>query len=153
MQATPQRHPLAPDWADGPPAQALQLAFAHVGRRLRAAYRTDPAAVWVLHALACHGPMRVSALADSLTIDISTTSRHVSGLEAEGMLTRQPDAADRRASLVTLTQAGADFLAHAFEQRARVLRVATESWPDDDVTTLIRLLNRLADDLVEATRP
>jgi DNA-binding MarR family transcriptional regulator len=150
MQAIPQRRPLAPDWADGPPAQALQLAFAHVGRRLRAAFRTDPAAVGVLHTLSCHGPLRVSALADSLAIDISTTSRHVSGLESDGLLTREPDAADRRASLVTLTPAGREFLARALEDRARVLEAATETWSDDEVATLIRLLIRLADDITAA---
>lgn len=151
MQAIPNSGSPAPGTAD-PPDQSLQLAFANVGRRLRAAYRTDPAAVGLLHTLACQGPMRVSALADSLAIDISTTSRHVTGLESDGRLTRRPDPADRRASLVTLTESGRDFLAHALEERAGVLRAATGSWPDNDVTTLVRLLNRLADDLVEATR-
>lgn len=97
--------------------------------------------------------MRVSALADSLVIDISTTSRHVSGLEADGLLNRETDPADRRASLVTLTPAGSEFLTRALEQRATLLQAATESWADDDVATLIRLLERLADDLTEAPGP
>lgn len=153
MQAIPRSAHPWPDWQDQPPEQALQLAFVNVGRRLRAAYRTDPAAVGVLHTLACHGPMRVSALADSLVIDISTTSRHVSGLESDGLLTREPDRADRRASLVTLTPAGSDFLVRALEERASVLQAATGAWSGDDITTLIRLLNRLADDLAEASHP
>lgn len=153
MQAMPRSEHQSPDWQDQPPEQALQLAFVNVGRRLRAAFRTDPAAVGVLHTLACHGPMRVSGLADSLAIDISTTSRHVSGLESDGFLTRESDPADRRASLVTLTPAGSDFLVQALEQRAGVLQAATGGWSADDIDALIRLLNRLADDLTEAPHP
>lgn len=130
--------------------QALQIAFANVGRRLRCAFRTDPAAVGVLHTLAEAGPMRVSALAEALVLDISTTSRHVSTLESEGFVAREVDPADRRACLVDITPAGDDFLQQALRERAAVLESATREWPADDLTSLIDLLDRLADDLTGA---
>lgn len=135
------------------PEQALQLALVTVGRRLRAAFRTDPAAVGVLHSLARLGAMRVSTLAEALVIDISTTSRHVSGLETDGLVVREVDPADRRACLVAITPAGAEFLDRALRDRAAVLRAATQDWPADDMTTLIRLLDRMADDLTGVAQP
>jgi DNA-binding MarR family transcriptional regulator len=139
-------------WLQPSTEQALQLAFVHVGRRLRAAFRTDPAAVGVLHALATSGGMRVSALARALVLDISTTSRHVSALESDGLVAREVDPADRRACLVAITAAGAEFLTAALLERAAVIQSATREWPAEDVTTLIRLLSRLADDLTEAPK-
>ncbi len=91
--------------------------------------------------------MRISALADALVLDISTASRHVSNLEADGLVAREPDPDDRRATLVTLTAAGHQFLSKAMDERASKLRAATSSWPPDDVAQLIRLINRLADDI------
>jgi DNA-binding MarR family transcriptional regulator len=129
------------------PAEGLQFVMAKVGRRLRAAWRSDPAAVGVLHELARSGPMRISALATVLALDISTTSRHVSGLEADGMVVRQSDPADRRATLMSLSPAGREYLAVAIAERAAVLRTATAAWSDDEIATLHTLLNRLADDL------
>lgn len=132
---------------------ALQLAFVNVGRRLRAAFRTDPAAVGVLQVLARFGAMRVSALAEALVLDISTTSRHVSALESDGQVAREVDPADRRACLVVITPAGSAFLAEALRDRADVLGAATRDWTAQDVTTLVRLLDRLADDLTGGPTP
>lgn len=94
--------------------------------------------------------MRVSALAEALVLDISTTSRHVSTLESEGFVAREVDPADRRACLVDITPAGDDFLQQALRERAAVLESATRDWPADDLTSLIDLLDRLADDLTGA---
>jgi DNA-binding MarR family transcriptional regulator len=149
--------PLNPDARAGGPGrpteEELQRALIRLGRGLRAAYRTDPAAVGVVYHLASSGPMRVSTLAEALILDISTTSRHVTGLEAGGLLTREPDPGDRRATLITLTEAGREFLANALDERVTKLRAATDSWPRDDIDSLIRLINRLADDMSKEPQP
>jgi DNA-binding MarR family transcriptional regulator len=100
-----------------------------------------------MHELARSGSMRISALAAALVLDISTTSRHVSALESDGLLARQPDPADRRATLLALTPAGREYLTSAIAERSAVLRAATATWADDDVAALHAYLNRLADDL------
>lgn len=86
-------------------------------------------------------------------LDISTTSRHVSGLESAGLVVRQVDPTDRRACPVAITPVGEEFLAQALQQRDAVLEAATRDWPADDVTTLIRLLDRLANDLIRDPNP
>jgi DNA-binding MarR family transcriptional regulator len=134
-------------WHHLTPAEGLQFVMARVGRRLRSAWRTDPAAVGVLHELAKSGPMRITALAEVLVLDISTTSRHVSGLESSGYVFRKSDPSDRRATLLELSPAGRRFLANALAERSAVLRAATSSWSDDDINALHTYLNRLADDL------
>jgi DNA-binding MarR family transcriptional regulator len=95
--------------------------------------------------------MRVSALAAELGLDVSTASRHVSRLEADGLIARAPDPSDQRATKLALTAAGAERMNAHLRHRAEVLRAATRSWPEPDVATLIELINRLADDIGTAT--
>lgn len=131
------------------PAEAIQYVLGKVGRHLRAAWRTDPAAVGVLHELSRTGPVRISALANSLALDISTMSRHVRALEADELIERRRDPADGRATLLDLTDAGQEFLTDAIAERSAVLRAATASWSDDDIAALHTYLTRLANDLGE----
>jgi DNA-binding MarR family transcriptional regulator len=97
--------------------------------------------------------MRVSALAAELGLDVSTASRHVSRLEADGLLARTPDPSDQRAAKLALTPAGVERMDAHLRHRAQVLRAATKLWPEPDVATLIELINKLADDFTTATDP
>jgi DNA-binding MarR family transcriptional regulator len=92
-------------------------------------------------------PVRATDLADHVALDLSTISRHLRGLEDAGLLTRYPDPDDRRASLLSVTDAGRDFLEDALRARTALLAAATSDWPADDVSTLSELLTRLAHDL------
>lgn len=126
------------------------MALITLGRRLRSTWRGDPAAVGLLHHLACSGPVRVSALADALALDVSTVSRHVSGLEAEGLLFRQEDPGDRRATIVDISDTGRGYVSRALEERSAILRSALSSWADGDIHALTGYLDRLSDDLGRA---
>ena len=92
-------------------------------------------------------PGRATDVADSTALDLSTVSRHLRALEDAGLLTRSPDPDDRRASLLTVTDAGRVFLADAVRARTAMLASATSHWPADDVSTLSQLMTRLAHDL------
>lgn len=50
--------------------------------------------------------LRVSELAHRLCVDTSVTTRIVQSLETDGLVTRTADPADRRASLISITEAG-----------------------------------------------
>ncbi|MEO5323781.1 MarR family transcriptional regulator [Mesorhizobium sp. CC13] len=52
------------------------------------------------------GPIRQAALAERLGVEAMTLSGLIDRLEGKGYVERQPDPADRRAKLVTLTEAG-----------------------------------------------
>lgn len=122
-----------------------------VGRQLRAAFKSDPAAIGVLYQLSRSGPVRISALANALALDVSTTSRHVRGLETDELVERQADPEDGRATLLHITEAGRQFLADAIAERSAVLRAATAGWDEHDLTALNHYLARLADDLANLT--
>ena len=92
-------------------------------------------------------PVRATDLTDATALDLSTISRHLRGLEDAGLLTRSADPDDRRASLLTATDAGRVFLAEAVRARTAMLASAMAHWPADDVATLSHLMTRLAHDL------
>ena len=60
--------------------------------------------------LGAHGAMRLSELSDHLHIAPRSATEVVDALEARGLVERRPDPADRRATLVELTEDGARVL-------------------------------------------
>lgn len=97
-----------------------------------------------------HGPLRVSALAERIFSDISTVSRQVGALESHGLVTRQPDPDDRRASLVVLTDEGGAFIRELVARRDAVVARVVADWSERDVATLAQLIGRLVEDAVDA---
>jgi DNA-binding MarR family transcriptional regulator len=61
----------------------------------------------VLAELAAHGPMMMNALGQELCVTPRYVTALVDHLEADGFVRRRPHPADRRATLVELTDAGA----------------------------------------------
>ncbi|EMY33490.1 MarR family transcriptional regulator [Arthrobacter crystallopoietes BAB-32] len=53
-----------------------------------------------------HGPMRLGILSERLRIAARSATEVVDGLEALGLVVRQPDPQDRRATVVSLTSEG-----------------------------------------------
>jgi DNA-binding MarR family transcriptional regulator len=101
----------------------------------------------VLGRLLDSGPMRPSALAQLVRLDLSTVSRHIAALEAGDLAAREPDPRDRRAWLVRLTPAGADAaVALRARRRERMGRILAD-WSDADRADLARLLARLNADI------
>jgi DNA-binding MarR family transcriptional regulator len=88
------------------------------------------------------GPLRSTALAKLVGVDLSVISRQVSSLEDVGFVQRAPDPADARASLVSATEAGASALALARVKRTEVLDEVLDEWPAEDRDAFVRLLAR-----------
>ena len=93
---------------------SLTDAFGAVARRLRELSRetlgplgVTPAQARALGVLARHAPVRPGTLADHLRIAARSATEVVDGLEAHGLVAREPDPGDRRATLLTLTAEGA----------------------------------------------
>ncbi len=96
------------------------------------------------------GPARITTLAEADDTSQPTMTTQVQRLEAEGFVTRTPDPADGRASLVELTPAGTAALTTARRARAHTLEPVLAGLDADpeQVRTAVDLLVRL----VEATR-
>lgn len=99
----------------------------------------------VLRPLVERGPMRVGTLADALHLTVSSVSRHVDRLLADGLLERRADVADGRACIVAPTDTGLRRYAAAASVRTRWLDHLLEAWDDGDLAVLASLIDRLAD--------
>jgi DNA-binding MarR family transcriptional regulator len=130
-------------------SEALLIALMRTLRLVKRVHEqsVEPSQVWLLHTLACAGPVRLSELAGRLHLDASTVSRQVRALEGSGHIERTTDPDDRRATLLTVTGSGRQVLQESFDRRRARLAEVLEDWPRDDLATLERLLTRLADTL------
>src|SRR3954453_4031284 len=90
--------------------------------------------------------LRLSELAAQLGIVPRSATSVVDDLEAAGLVARQPDPHDRRATLVDLTPDGRQILTTLREKRRDVMATQLARLSSDDQATLIRLLQRLAED-------
>jgi DNA-binding MarR family transcriptional regulator len=131
----------------------ISVEHARARRMLPEVGRLEKMAFHLLGRLAQGGPMRPSTLAALVRLDLSTVSRHVAALEAAGLVTRQPDRADRRACLIRAAAEGQAVLARLREQRRQRMRQIFADWPTGDRRELARLLARLNADVDKPTEP
>lgn len=92
-------------------------------------------------------PRRVSDIAADLHLDVSTVSRQVSQLVANGFVERAPDPSDGRAHVLALTDSGRELLVTIRERRDTWLDEVTTEWGAADLADFDRLLRRFADDV------
>ncbi|MFT4052049.1 MAG: MarR family transcriptional regulator [Microbacterium sp.] len=84
-----------------------------------------------------------SALADHLLVDKGQLSRTVRDLEQLGLVRRDPDPDDGRASILSPTPLGRERLAAARAPQENALLHALDDWPLDEIRSLTRLLHAL----------
>jgi DNA-binding MarR family transcriptional regulator len=90
--------------------------------------------------------LRLSELAAKLGIVPRSATSVVDDLEAAGLVARQPDPHDRRATLVTLTEAGTQILTTLRHNRREAMATQLTRLTPEEQSTLIHLLTRLAED-------
>lgn len=94
--------------------------------------------------LAAEEPRRISEIAALCHTDTSTTSRHVATLARLGLVAKVPDASDRRASVIELTEAGHETLASVRRRRAQLFAEVLSDWDLHDIDALTDGLHRLS---------
>jgi DNA-binding MarR family transcriptional regulator len=95
------------------------------------------------------GPTRQSVLAADFGLSPHSITDIVDALERVGLVERQPDATDRRAKLVAITDKGEECLGTAYATRERLLKQIFGALSQEDLATFLRLL----DVLDEAAQP
>jgi DNA-binding MarR family transcriptional regulator len=100
-------------------------------------------ALGVAHLL---GPVRVSEIAQRLSVDLSVASRQVTALERAGYVVREPDPDDRRAQRISITEAGTTVLADSHRRMVAAFEEALSDWSEDELAALTDGLNRLRED-------
>lgn len=83
-------------------------------------------------------------ISEALHISPRTVTDIADGLEARGLVTRRAHEADRRVTLVHLTESGRAQLAAAAASAERNARAAVAGLTEEDQQTLHRLLDRVA---------
>ncbi|MFD5819554.1 MarR family winged helix-turn-helix transcriptional regulator [Streptomyces sp. NPDC127038] len=107
----------------------------------------------VLTLLGRYGPMRMSRLAELLSVDMSVTSRHVAHAADRGWIERSPDPADKRSRILRLTGAGHAQLHELSLRTSRLLSDRLSHWSDDEVGQLIELMGRLRESFGDCRSP
>lgn len=112
--------------------------------RLSAASGDDVESVTqlLLRTIAADGPMRASVLATSVGSDLSTVSRQVAVLARRGLLERQADQADGRASLLVVTDAGRAIIAEHEAGRQQFFEDLLSGWTGEELEQFASHLRR-----------
>jgi MarR family transcriptional regulator, organic hydroperoxide resistance regulator len=129
------------------------LLWDRVDARLRAVHDLTLARFQTMYALV-DGPLRVGDLAQRMSITVGGASKVADRMVTLGLLAREPDPADRRASRVTLTETGratldaasgtyADCLAEIVDP---VLPAADRQWMHELVQRLLTALDHTGPD-------
>jgi MarR family transcriptional regulator, organic hydroperoxide resistance regulator len=104
----------------------------------------DVMVVEAVHTLAGQRqPTSVNDVARELGLDQSGASRMVTGAEQRGLVVRRAPGRIGAASAISTTAAGEELLRQAHAWQDDVLGRLTADWPDEDVETLIVLMERL----------
>ncbi len=93
------------------------------------------------------GAARVSALAEAARVDVSVVSRQVQALENDGLVVRAADPNDRRASLVSLSEAGRRELEQGRARMEALVEERLSGWSTTELADATRTLSALVDDL------
>ncbi|MGK4581871.1 MarR family winged helix-turn-helix transcriptional regulator [Kitasatospora sp. HPMI-4] len=100
----------------------------------------------VLSGLARTGACSAADLGREVGLDRSTVTRRADRLERAGLLRREPDPADGRATLLALTSEGHDLVAVTRRRLAARIEDSLTSWPQADARTFAHWLRRFVDE-------
>ena len=136
------------DSTDAELASRLRLAVMRLSRRLRqqADGEVSPSQISALSSVDRLGPLTLGELSAVERVRPPTMTRIVSGLEEQGLATREVDPDDRRVARVRLTVAGQRLLEQSRTRKTAFLASRIRTLPTDDREALARaaeLLERL----------
>jgi DNA-binding MarR family transcriptional regulator len=126
--------------SDSELASRLRFALARSARRLRQEAGTglSPSLTAALATVERCGPLTPSELADLERVARPTVTRVLTRLEEAGLISRTPDPADRRSTLVAVTPAGAALLDDARTRKDAFLSERLDGLSAADRGTLAR---------------
>ncbi len=99
------------------------------------------------------GPLRVADLATTCYVDASTVSRQAAELVREGLLRREADPQDGRASPMALTEAGNKHVAYIKTLRREFFEHVISDWEPKELDNFLGLLTRFIDGIEQRTDP
>jgi DNA-binding MarR family transcriptional regulator len=101
----------------------------------------------VLSGLGRLGPTTATHLASVIGVDRSATTRYASKLEQAGLVGREPDPADARATRLVLTVSGLRALAATRQVLVSEMGAVLDTWPVAEAENFATALTRFTDAL------
>ncbi|ADG96723.1 transcriptional regulator, MarR family [Segniliparus rotundus DSM 44985] len=96
-----------------------------------------------LFVIAQHGPLRLGDLANRERVTAPTMSRVVTLLEQAELVQREPDPADGRATLLSLTPQGSEYVAGDASEKIKTVESALATLSDEEQKQVVRWLQTL----------
>ena len=119
-----------------------------IGERARAVHPDlQPASYLMLTYLAAEGPQRSSVVSDKFNVDKGAISRQVQHLCDLGLLEREPDPVDGRATLISASADAVRRMTAVDRDRRRWLDEQLKGWSEQDLHGFVSGLGRYNDAL------
>jgi DNA-binding MarR family transcriptional regulator len=137
--------------ADDETLRALEHEMSVLVRRIRRVIaerarmlhpELSPVSYSMLMALNDSGPRRASDLVEIFSIDKGAVSRQVQALLELGLIERTPDAEDRRAMILAISEEGHRRLASISADRRHQVSERLADWSEQDLEAFVRSLAR-----------
>jgi DNA-binding MarR family transcriptional regulator len=134
-----------------PPSEDLVIALYRLGLVQRSIARHALAELGsqgftALAVIQRHAPVRVSEVAEQLSVNLSVASRQVAALVLAGYVEREPDPEDGRAHALRPTAAGTRVLTDSHRRMVATATTALAGWSDAEIAGLAARLERLRED-------
>ncbi len=114
-----------------------------IGERARAVHPDlQPASYLMLTFLAADGPQRSSVVSERFNVDKGAISRQVQHLCDLGLLEREPDPVDGRATLISASADAVRRMSAVDRDRRRWLDEQLKGWSEDDLREFVTGLAR-----------
>ncbi len=114
-----------------------------IGERARAVHPDlQPASYLMLTFLAAEGPQRSSVVSETFNVDKGAISRQVQHLCDLGLLVREPDPADGRATLISASPDAVRRMTSVDRDRRRWLDEQLAEWTEEDLRDFVTGLGR-----------
>jgi DNA-binding MarR family transcriptional regulator len=124
-----EHHRLGTEIADALGLLLRRSTRARLHSRLTEGLPVDELGYPVLSALARTGPCSAADLAGEVGLDRTVVTRRATQLETAGLLRREPDPADRRATLLLLTAEGTAAVTELRRRLAALIEDSVRDWP------------------------
>lgn len=111
--------------------------------------KLSPTDMWLVDRLSEFGPARMSELATWQSVDRSTMTTQVGKLEKLGLVQRAPAPDDRRAIVVSVTEAGRQLHEESRAAACAAFDSMLADWSDAERRQLTESLTHLVDSLVK----
>ncbi len=121
---------------------SMMRQFNTIKSRVALGSEGDTSPIFLLIKLAHLGPRRASDLAEQLCADPSTVSRQVAHLVKGGLVERQADPDDGRASILAPTELGRVKVREHAQRRGATMKPVIADWSAEDREDFLRLMNK-----------